>query len=111
MYHPYHSLRNTSQDHGSYKSNYTCTLWALLAAIAAIAIVHAAPWDVSGSTGDLVSRAPISCFNDNSVRIPCDDIDNYINQCGVICPNGTRVIGSAGCTNLAYSPLTPSFGK
>lgn len=49
--------------------------------------------------GALPATATVTCRNDNLVTVPCAQLNDYIRDCGVICPDGgTRLRNHGGCT-------------
>ena len=50
--------------------------------------------------------AQMTCQPDNNVTIPCDQLNNYLHDCGVICPDGHRKYDHGGCTS--YSVNAPN---
>jgi hypothetical protein len=39
-----------------------------------------------------------TCQSTNNISIPCEELNAYVAQCGVICPDGNALPGSGGCT-------------
>jgi hypothetical protein len=54
-----------------------------------------------------------SCSRENFVNVPCEQLNDYIRDCGVFCPDGTQAKGEGGCTvcNIDWQrpPLSPTF--
>ena len=101
-----------SQNRKSNKHSYLSVrtlLLGLFMAIVAVGIAEAIPRNHERSTRQLAPRSPITCSNDNFVKIPCDDLNDYIQLCGAVCPDATRDLGHGGCTQYTFSPLTPEF--
>jgi hypothetical protein len=57
----------------------------------------------------------ITCQPNNDITLDCSQLNSYIAACGVICPDGQRLLGKGGCTNANASanrdPYDISFSR
>jgi len=68
-----------------------------------------------GSLQSYHCAPPPKCSDTNLVTVPCNGLNDYIRDCGVICPSGIRLLGRGGCTDWQvdsnYQISSISFGR
>jgi hypothetical protein len=51
-----------------------------------------------GDRAAAAASAALTCSKTNKASTPCAELNAYVNECGVICPGGERLLGKGGCT-------------
>jgi hypothetical protein len=49
-----------------------------------------------------VHEAAPQCSGTNTVTVPCNQLNDYVRTCGVICPDGEVLKGAGGCTRFDF---------